>query len=283
MCNEFRYGRRGDKLMRNSGAFLLFLPGAVLALVAARAATAGEAEETAKAPSGTEPETANLQPFEDKEAGYSMRIPAGYTRLTQEENRQVLKSISEYGGKEVSESVQRHPAVYFRGPADPGKPKAPPPSLEVRCTGLLLAVDPAQKAKYLQKFEEDYRKSGVRYGEISLEVIEVSGVNALRAEHDMYSPVDNSRNRLIRVLAPAPDRCFDIIFNFSPHQAEGVEKALQAVLKTFRITERQMFDPDAQTKWCRVALWTLGGFATGFVLSFILKLLSGAMRKPESK
>ncbi|MGD0092996.1 MAG: hypothetical protein ABSE73_24040 [Planctomycetota bacterium] len=269
-------------MKQNPSAFLLFFSGAVLALLAARAPRAGEAPETAKSPPGGGPGTGGLESFEDKEAGYSMRIPAGYKLFTADQNRAVVKTINEFGGKEVNERVQRFPPARFGGPVDPAKPKALPPSLEVLCTGP-LSIDPAQKAQYQQMLEEDYRKTGLRHGDITLKFIQVSGVNALQAEHDMYSPMDNSRNRLIRVLVPAPDRSFDIIFNFSPHQQEGVEEALQVVLNSFKITEWRMLDSDAQTKWGRVALFTVVGFVTGIVLAYVLKLLAGAVRKPQGK
>jgi len=256
-------------LKRNAGVLMLLALGSLLL------AEAAERELQ-------EPKAKSQEPlFEDSEAGYSMRIPAGYAKLTQDENREVFKSIGEYFGKDVSERVLRQPPVYFRGPVDPAKPKALPPSLEVSCAGAPMLVDPAQKAKYQEMLEESYRKSGLRHGDISVDFVRVSGVTALRAEHDLYSPVDNSRSRLIRVLFSGPDRRFDVVFNFSPHQAEAVEQALNVVLKTFKITEREVLDPETQTRWSRVALWTAGGFVTGLLLSIILKLVSNARRKPQ--
>jgi len=269
-------------LRQNADMLVVSLWGVIAILAQVHPAIAGETAKESKALPGKEADTGDLPLFADPEAGYSMRIPSGYTKLTQDENREVFKNISEYFGKDVSEQVLRQPPVYFKGPADPAKPKALPPSMEVSCAGAPLIVDPAQKAKYQEMLEESYRKSGVRHGDISLDFVRVSGVTALRAEHDLYSAVDNSRNRLIRVLVPGPDRRYDIVFNFSPFQAEAVEQALNVVLKTFKITEREALDPEAKTKWGRVALWTVGGFITGILLSLILKLVSGATRKPES-
>lgn len=230
---------------------------------------------SAGAAAGAELNIEKLELCEDKDAGYSMRVPPGYTRLSQDESREVLKGISQLSGKEVSARALRQPPVYFRGPADPAKPKAKPPSLEVSCTGAPLVVDAAHKDQFMQRLENDYDKNGIRHGDISLEVIQVAGVSAYRAEHDTYSPVDNTRNRAILVFVPGPDRRYDIAFNFSPHQAEGVAQALNIVLKTFKLTERPLLDPETQTAWGRVALWTVGGFLAGIVLSVLLKLFAG--------
>ena len=259
--------------------FLLPALGVAAVLVQGASTPVGEAAKVAKTASGAEFDIGSLPLFRDAEAGYAMRIPAGYTRLTQDENREVFKNIGDYFGKEVSDRVLRQPTVYFKGPVDPAKPKALPPSLEISCIGAPLAVDRSAKAGYLEILEEDYRKSGIRHGDITIDFVRVSDASALRVEHDLYSPIDNSRSRLIRVLVSGLDRRYDIFFNFSPHQAEAVERALNVVLTTFKISESQMLD---KTKWGRVALWTVGGFITGLVLSLVLKLLSGAGPKPQN-
>lgn len=222
---------------------------------------------------------AKLTLFKDKEAGYSMRLPEGYTRLTQDENREVANNLSEYFGKEASERALRQPPAYFRGPLDPARPKGMPPSLVVNCTGAPLAVDRAQKQQYKEMIEESYRKRGIRHGDIAVDVIQVGSVNAVRAEHDLFSPVDNSRNRVIMVLVPGPDRRYNITLNFSTYQAQAAEAALDVVLRTFKIHPPAAVDAETQIKWGRVALWTAGGFITGILLSLILKALSAAARK----
>lgn len=248
------------------------------ALGVARAVRAGESAK-GPAPAGDEA----LELFKDQEAGYSFRVPAGYARLTPDENREVLNSLSQRAGKDVGDRALRRPSVYFKGPADPQRPKVPPPMLVVSCPGAVLVVDPARKAEYKARFEEDYRKSGIKHGDISIEIVKVDGIDSVRAEHDVFDSLTNTRNQLVRVLVPASDRCYDILINFSPEQAGGAEPALATVLKTFKAAERPMLDVESQGKWLRIALWTIGGFVAGIAISLLWRTISGAGGSAQTK
>jgi hypothetical protein len=247
------------------------------------------AEEPAPATGGTgatgstaDADPATLTPYNDTVAGYSFRVPPGYTRLTPEQSRDVFEGLSKFLGKEVGERAERQPPSWFNGPVDPKRPKTAPPALAIGFSEMDAAIDPAQMNEYKTQLEEEYRKRGDRYGELKLEVIKVDGINSLRVEHDIFSPIDNSRSRMIKVSVPGQGRRYDIVFNFVTDQSEGVEKALDTVLKSFKIDKHPVVDEQAQSKWTRIALWTIGCFFAGILLSLLLKVLAGVGEKePE--
>ncbi len=143
-------------------------------------------------------------------------------------------------------------------------------------TDLQEPIHAAQIAEYRNKIEQDSQKRGEKFGEIKAEVISVDGVPALQVEHDVFSQIDNSRSRMIRVAAPAPGRCFEIAFNFSSEQEEQAEAALSIVLKSFKIEDRSALNAESRSQWLRIFYYTAGGFAAGILLSLLLKILSGA-------
>ena len=228
------------------------------------------------------PDTTPLVLFNEPAAGYSMRIPAGYERLTEDENREVFRGLSEYYGKEVGERVLRRPLACFKGPINPKKPKEKPPALAVGYSGPGEPIDPAKLPGYKDKLEQEYRKSGEKYGEITIGIVKVDGINSLRVEHDSFSPIDNSRSRTIKVIVRGSEASYDIVFDFSGDQAANVEGALDTVLSTFKISLHPMVDQETTSKWTRVALWTVGCFVVGILLSMLLKMLAGVGEKtPE--
>jgi hypothetical protein len=223
-----------------------------------------------------------LDTYVDNTAGYSFKIPQGYSKLSPEQNREVFEGLSRFLGKEVGERAERQPPSWFSGPPNPKKPKSAPPSLAVGYTDLDEAVDPAQMPKYKQELEEEYKKRGERFGEIKIDIIKVDGVDSLRVEHDIFSPIDNSRSRMIKISVPGAARRYDIVFNFQSDQAEGVDGALATVLKTFKIDKNAGMDATTQSKWKRIAIWTIGCFFAGILLSLVLKVLAGVgEKKPE--
>jgi len=258
---------------------LLLIAATAAAFPLAGVARAGEAAP--KTAPATDVDVSKLKPFDDPSTGFWMRIPPGYERLTQDEYREVVKGLTEFLGKEAGERALRQPPVYFKGPVDPKRPNAKPPLLNVFCSGAPLTSDAVRKDRFKEQLEQDYKKQGINHGDISVEDIQVGAANAVRAEYDVYSPIDNSRSRMITVLVPAGDRRYYIFCDFSSNQAEGAEKALGIVLKTFKVLERPVLAPEERTKWGRVALWTVGGFIVGILLSVILKMLAGMGAKPK--
>ena len=215
----------------------------------------------------------------DPVAGYSLRIPGGYEKLTEDENREVFEGLSQFLGKDVGERVLKRPPAWFKGPINPAKPKAPPPSLAIGCSEMDQAIDPALMPQYKANFEENFKKKGDRYGELRTEIVQVDGINALRMEHDIFSPIDNSRSRMINIAVPGRGRLYDIVFNFSTHEAEGVEQAVATVLRTFKVDQHPVSETDGKGKWTRVMMWTVGGLVAGILLSLLLKVLAGAGAK----
>ena len=221
--------------------------------------------------------------FNEPLAGYSMRIPQGYERLSEDENREVFRGLSEYLGKEVGDRVLRRPPTWFKGPINPKRPKEKPPALAVGYTDLDEPIDPAQMSRYKSDLEQEYRKRGDKYGEIKIDLVTVGGVNSLRVEHDIFSPIDNSRSRMIKVVVPGHGGSYDIVFNFSGDQASDVATALETVLSSFNVQTRPVVDQETTSRWTRVALWTGGCFLIGILLSVLLKMLAGVGEKTSKK
>jgi len=235
------------------------------------------------APSATEPEL-----FTDPLAGYSLRIPLGYHKLTADESREVFRGISEYFGKDIAERAQRRPPQWFGGPIDPKKPKSRPPSLAIGYTDLPEPIDPAMMPYYKKTIEEEYRAKGEKHGEISIEIVKVDGINSLRVEHETFSPIDNSRAHLINLLVPGDGKRYDIVFNYSTDQQAEVREAVSAVQRSFKIDKVPVMDQVTRSKWMRIALWTVGSFVGGILISFLLRSLAGVgqpepARKPTPK
>ena len=126
-----------------------------------------------------------------------------------------------------------------------------------------------------EKLEEQLRKTGDRFGEITVTMAMVDGITCLRIEHDVINPIDNSRARLIKIAIPGNGRRFDIVFNFSPEQTVSVEPAVATVQRSFKVNSHPALDPETKNRWTRILLWTVGGFALGIILSILLKVLSG--------
>jgi hypothetical protein len=263
-------------VLKRSSMCLWFLLAICLSVCGADKAAAPPAPVT----SG---EMEKLKLYSDNDAGYSMRIPDGYSKLTEDETREVFHGISENFGKEAGQRVLRRPPAFFKGPPDLKDTKLKPPSLAIGYSDLDEPIDPTQMAFYKEKLEEQLRKTGDKFGDINISMVMVDGITSLRIEHDVLNPMDNSRARLIKIAVPGSGRRFDIVFNFSPEQSTSVESAVATVLHTFKVNSHAAIDPETKSKWTRILYWTIGGFALGILLSVLLKVLSGVGEtEPES-
>jgi hypothetical protein len=210
--------------------------------------------------------------FKDPEGGFEFTIPAGYTRLSEDSVRIGFKGLSSYFGKDVAERTLVKPPVCFQGPIDPAHPKTQPPSLAIGFTALGAPVDPAQMAHYKEDYEQALKKAGESVGDVSVEVVSVNGVPSLRIEHDLFSPIDNTRMRIIKLSVPGHQRRYDIVFNFFSEQAPQVKESLDTVMKSFSIIE---VADESTGRWTRIALWTVGGLVAGVVLGLLLSAIAG--------
>src|SRR4051794_34977844 len=59
------------------------------------------------------------QKYVDEKMGFSVELPPGYVKLSENETHEIFKGLSQYIGKEVAERAQRRPPVWFKGPLDP--------------------------------------------------------------------------------------------------------------------------------------------------------------------
>jgi hypothetical protein len=223
--------------------------------------------------------------FRDDGARCYFKIPDGYTQMTEEEIREIIRVNGAVLGKEISEQILRQPPVLFRGPTDPAKAKDSPPVLRIEVYGLKSddPVDPAKVQEYKSQYEESVRKHGERIGEVSASIVSVNGTNAIRFEHELFDRMDNSRRHLILLSIPGPSRRFVFVFNYSTDQEAGVHEAAETITKSFKVLDEVLATPESKNKWLRIALWTLGGLVAGLLLGMLLSMLTGKNQPAPSK
>jgi len=210
----------------------------------------------------------------DPVAGYSVSIPTGYRKLTDDETREVFKGLSDYLGKEIGERARKRPPVWFIGPVNPKAPNDHPPSFAIAFTENQEQIDPAQIPAYRDSLEEKHKREGDKVGGVVLSVVKVDGIASLQEEDDMVSPVNNERNRLIRVAIPGKGKWFELVFNYSTDQNESVRTALKETLDTFKVMEHPPENTENTRKWLRVLAYTVGFGLGGVLLSYIFRKLS---------
>jgi hypothetical protein len=231
------------------------------------------------APKAPDQDLSTLEAFRDVQAGYSLRLPSGYRKMSEDENRKIVENISQYIGKEAADRVDAQPPAYFKGPIDDERPKTMPPTLTISYASSDEPFETAKLAEYQQRIENTYKKSGLQYSDLKLEIVKIDGVNALRFENEAYSPVDNTRVYKLAFHIPGQGRRYDIVFDCLPFQTESVKAAADVIMKTFKIETPPLMDAATQGKWTRVALWTAGGFVVGILLSVLIKVLSRSRTK----
>lgn len=271
--------------MKACTATLIFALIFVLLAAAAEPDAAASAKKEAPAaedaaPAAVETDPSKLELFSDPLAGFSVRIPAGYHKLSAEETREVFRGISEYFGKDIAERAQRRPPHWFSGPIDPLKPKSRPPALAIGYTELSEPIDPAMMPFYKQKLEDEYRAKGEKHGDIKVEIVKVDGIDSLRVENEIYSPIDNSRAKLINLLIPGDGKRYEVVFNYSTDQQSQVRDAVTLVQRSFKIEKHPVMDQVTRSKWTRIAMWTIGSFVVGILISIVLRSLAG-VGQPE--
>ena len=235
------------------------------------------ATSTATATDESKPAVASqsgLSDFSDTEAGFSIKVPAGYTRLTQDQIRMAFKGLSNTLGKNVSERTLLRPPAYFQGPIDPAHPKELPPGLAIGFTALAEPIDPALMNQYRNAYEADLRKNGDSVGELQVDVINVNGVPSLRIEHDIFSPIDNTRMRMVKISVPGHERRYDIVFSFYTDQADSVKEAINTVTRSFVVADTGSWS-GLSSRWMRVALYTVGGLVLGLLIGVIFSAIAG--------
>lgn len=226
-----------------------------------------------KAPKSLLVETEKLSPetpFTEPRMGIAFTVPQGFTRLNEEEYRAVVNRLSEQLGKEAGERMMRQAAVHFVGPSKDGKL---PPSMTVSISNGGEKLVPEKLDNYRDRIRMSLERNNQRFGTISAKLIKVGNQYALRADHEIYSLEDNSRQNVTMLLVPGGDRQCDIVFNYSKGQEALVDRAFDKVVETFKFVEGA---PKSGTTrdWGRVFMWTGGAFVFGIALSFILRALN---------
>lgn len=224
--------------------------------------------ETQTVPAGT---AAAREVYTDPVGGFSLSLPTGYRKLTEDETREVFKGLSESLNKNVSESVRKQPPVWFIGPVDPKLPAMRPPSLAIAFTENAEQIDPAQVSAYKDALEEKRKQDGGKGGELALSVVKVDGIPSLQEEAEMTNSLNNERDRLIRVAIPGKGKWFELVFNYSADQNEPVRAALKEALDSFKVMEHPPENVENTKKWLRVFYYTMGFGLVGILLSFVLR------------
>lgn len=221
-------------------------------------------------------ELAKREMYTDPVAGYSVLIPNGYRKLTDDESREVFNGMSEVlGKKDIGERSRKRPPAWFIGPVNLKQPNEHPPSFAIAFTENQEQIDPSQIPVYKEMLEEKHKREGDKVGDLVLNVVTVDGIISLQEEGDMISPVNNERNRIIRVAVPGKGKWFDLIFNYSTDQNDPVRVALKETLDSFKVMEHPPENIENRNKWLRVLYYTVGFGLAGIVLSFVLRKLSG--------
>jgi len=226
-----------------------------------------------KAPKSLLIETEKLSPespFTDPRMGVAFTVPQGFTRLNEEEYRAVVNRLSEQLGKEAGERMMRQAAVHFVGPTKDGKL---PPSMTVSISAGGEKLVPEKLDDYRDRIRISLERNKQRFGTISAKLIKVGNQYALRADHELFSIEDNSRQNVTMLLVPGGDRQCDIVFNYSKGQEALIDRAFDKVVETFKFVEGTPRSA-ATRDWGRVFLWTGGAFVFGIALSFVLRALN---------
>ncbi|HLX63069.1 MAG TPA: hypothetical protein VKX17_17500 [Planctomycetota bacterium] len=251
-------------------------------ILCASLAVAFAAEEPKPAQSGTNAPASNAkrEEYSDPEAGYSLLLPAGYRKLSDDEMHFVTKSLSEQLGKDAEARAIKRLPTYFLGPVDFNSPKDKPPSLTILFTENDRQIDPADIPAIKQQLEEQQKREREKAGDYDVKLVKVDGINSLQVEFDVVDPNNNNeRNRMIRVAVPAKGKWFEMLFNYSPGQSDTVHAALKETLDSFKVMEHRPTNIANQNKWLRVLYYTIGFGLVGIVLSMLLQRRKPAQAK----
>jgi hypothetical protein len=230
---------------------------------------AAEQPATATNSTTTATEPAKREMFTDPAGGYSLLLPSGYRKLTDDEMHFVFKSLSEYLGKEASERTIKQPPAYFIGTAK--APGEKPPSLTIAFSENDQQFTHAQMPMLKAQLEEQHKRQGDKVGESDIKLVTIDGINSIQVENDYFDQIGNERSRMIRVAVPAKGKWIEIRFIFSPAQGDAVHAALKEALDSLKIMEHPAVNVANQNKWLRIAYITLACGLAGVVLSLILQ------------
>src|SRR6185295_10707860 len=86
------------------------------------------------------PDPAKREEFSDGTAGYSLLIPTGYRKLSEEETHQFFKGLSEFLGEKAAERARKRPPANFIGSADPKQKDVTPPTMTIVYTDNQLQI-----------------------------------------------------------------------------------------------------------------------------------------------
>jgi hypothetical protein len=220
--------------------------------------------------------------FVDARAGYTFKVPEGFRRLTEEEHRETVKGVGEYFGKQAAERVLKQAPTYFVGAPDPARPKAKPPAFSITYYESDMTFSQDGLDGYRKELEDNFKKSDTKYGDLSVKLVDLAGIKALRMNYDLFNMMDNTRELITRIAIPGQGRLYEIYFVNSAAQTAEMEKVIHTVLNTFRMqTPVNAGDSASEGWWRRTLAYTLGGFGIGIVLSLIILAISRMGAKKE--
>jgi len=234
--------------------------------------TIGVQHDEKKAPPSLLVETDKLAPetpFTEPRMGISFTVPQGFSRLNEQEYRAVVNRLSEQLGQEAGERMMRQAAAHFVGPTKDGKL---PPSMAVSISAGGEKLTPEKLDEYRERIRKSLEQNKQRFGTISAKLIKVGSQFALRADYEIFSIEDNTRQSVTMLLVPGGDRQCDIVFNSSKGQEAFIERSFDKVVETFKFVEG--VKTSGTRDWGRVFLWTGGAFVFGIGLSFVLRALN---------
>ena len=244
--------------------------GALLAAI--MLASGAAASEDSKGSTSAKAESA----YADAEAGYSMKIPGGWRKVTEKEVRQLFRVMLKAFGKQAVEAALQRPPVYFEGP-DPKDPMKIRPHFGVGYIPTTFAVEPDRAGEYREMVEKQFLSEQASCEEVRVTPVKISGILSLRIDYTTRRQAVSPLKMLVsHTLIPTDDRTLELVFIFDPSQREEMEKVMDFVLDSFSVARPP--EPAWSQRWKRIALLTAAGFAGGVLLGLVLQRFSRKSR-----
>ncbi|MCX7806746.1 MAG: hypothetical protein N3A38_16400, partial [Planctomycetota bacterium] len=126
-------------------------------------------------------EAAEQRHYADAEAGYSLKIPDGWRKVTEREVREVFRGMLKAFGKKAVEAVLQRPPVFFEGP-NPRDPMKIWENFGVGHIPTTFTLDPDRLDEYRSMVERQLKSEETPYEDVRVSLARVSGILSLRID-----------------------------------------------------------------------------------------------------
>lgn len=206
--------------------------------------------------------------YADAEAGFKLKVPFGWRRVTEREVRELFRGILRAFGREATEAALRRPPVYFEGP-NPRDTMKIWPNFGVGYIPERFMVDPDQASAYKDQIERYMRGEKQECDGLEVTVCRIDGALSLRMDYGTRrESVTPLKMLMTRFLIPAADRTLEVVFAYDPSQQKEMQATIDQVLESFQV--ERAAGGDWTSRWGRIALITAAGFAVGVLFGLVL-------------